>query len=279
MSAAPTRRSDRASRVETIGQACPTARDAQAAVHPVLARHGAQNSGLVVSVATEVVDDLTRRLQLRVLRADGDIGLDRSYELPRGDCSSAAQLVAVTVDRFLASFPRWLDSASGGDQPLRSTELEMRGGPTGFATPASYGGVVGLRASRGVTVHRLGVGLVVSGTLPIRVGAGRFFTAAALGELFWAGRWSRLELSLGLRGGVMTVSGTGFEQNETSALRWAEGAASLARRFGWGTLGLDLGASLWQHRALSHGDSNGSQDIPAFRLGLVASVPLWIQWD
>ena len=67
----------------------------------VLHDHHAEGSGLAVSVIATPVVESGAEVQLRVVRPNGDVGLDRQYTLVAKDCASAPQLLALGLDRWL----------------------------------------------------------------------------------------------------------------------------------------------------------------------------------
>jgi hypothetical protein len=73
-----------------------------------------------------------------------------------------------------------------------------------------------------------------------------------------------------LRGGALLVSGVGFDENHSDWLPWWEIAVTGGRRFGWGTLGVELAGTALQHRAVTT-DLLTVEDIPAFRFGVAGS--------
>lgn len=225
------------------------------------------------------VDTTPRRpahveLQLRLLRPDGVVGLERSYAFPDGDCGSAADLVAAAVDRFLSTFPQWAEPEPPAPAvPEAWIEGTARGGLHALVAPLGAGAEMSFDLSYGRATNRIGGGVVALGSLPMRVGTGRFALSGLLAEASWTSQWSDVEVRAGLRGGGVLVWGMSFDDNESALLPWGEAALGLSRELAWGSVGVQAAASPWRHRAVTRGMTTHEQ-IPFVRVGLTVSVPL-----
>lgn len=260
----PVRPEFRVSSTECVAQA-----DVADRIHTVLAAHRAMQSGLRFDVGTAITDGAVA-LSLRVVRPSGEVGLDRRFELAAADCASAAQLLALSVDRWLSAFPEWAvppPAAPPPPQPARWTEIALGGALNGMWSPFGLEAQVGALVDHGARTHRFGGGALVRASLPQEAGTGRFQQLTLLGAASWRARVAPAwELIVSARAGGLLVSGIGFGENHSSLLPWWEGAVFGGRRFAWGALGLEVAASALQHRAVT-ADGLVSEDIPLLRVG------------
>ena len=264
-------------RVRVASASCPERPAAEARLAQVIAEHRAEHSDLFVSLTANRRDDGQSDLHLQVLRANGDVGLDRRYSLSPGDCDSAAELVALSVDRFLSSFPEWAGPApavrASAPPPPRWFELFAVSAVSGIFRPLGAEGQVGVLGDLGAAGHRLGASLLVRASLPQSAGTGSFQQTTFLAGAYWRRRWSPWEVRAELRGGAIRVTGRGFEENDSDWLYWWEGASFAGRGFSWGSLGLEVAASPLTHRAVTR-DHLVSEDIPLLRVGLAGAFEL-----
>jgi hypothetical protein len=254
--------------LRVTSSACPDAPATEAKLMAVLVEHDAVESDLVIEVTAE-----PGALQLMVLRTGGEIGLDRRYPIGPADCSSAADLVALGVDRFLSSFPAWAGPAPRPEAPPppappppRRVDVAVTSAVHGLWSP------IGVDAQLGVSVFRgrPGASALIRATIPQAAGAGSFQQTTLL-----AGAGARLrrdawQVGAELRGGALLVSGVGFDENHSDWLPWWEIAVTGGRRFGWGTVGVEVAATALQHRAVTE-DLLTVEDIPALRFGVAGS--------
>lgn len=247
---------------------CPDRPATEAKLMAVLVAHDAVESDLVIEVTAE-----PGALQLVVLRTGGEIGLDRRYPIGPADCSSAADLVALGVDRFLSSFPAWAGPAPRPEAPLPPAPAEpsrvdvaVTSAIHGLWSPIGIDAQLGLSAFRG----RAGGSALVRATIPQAAGGGSFQQTTLLAGAGARLRRDRWEVGAELRGGGLLVSGVGFDENHSDWLPWWEVAVTAGRRFGWGAAGLEVAATALQHRAVTE-DLLTVEDIPALRLGVAGS--------
>lgn len=263
--------------VRVAAASCPARQAAEARLARVLADHRAEQSDLFVEVSASPRHDGGSDLHLRVVRENGDVGLDRRYVLAPGDCDSAADLLALSVDRFLSSFPEWAGPAPtvGSIAPPSPRWIELLATSTmsGIVRPLGAEGQIGLLADLGGAGHRFGASALVRASLPQSAGTGQFQQTALLAGAVWRRRWSPWEVRAELRGGAIRVTGSGFDQNDSDWLYWWEGATFAGRGFSWGSLGLEIAASPLRHRAVTR-DHLVSEDIPLLRVGLAGSFEL-----
>ncbi len=249
----------------------------QAAIEQTLADHHAEHSGLVVEVAAQgpSAPASGEDVSLRVVRPNGDVGLDRHYALAAADCASAPQLLALGVDRLLTSFPEWAEPPVP-PRPRPTRWLEVAGGAavSGIAPPIGIEGELAGLADLGGAVDRFGVSAAVRTGVPQPAGAGRFREIALLGGAAWRHRFARLETRVELRAGALRVNGIGFTPDDASWLPWWEVALLAGRRWSWGTLGGELAATALRDHAVTR-DGLVSQDIPLVRLGISGTFDLY----
>ena len=263
----------RDSEVHVAATACVAADDVRASVSAVLIAHRADHAGLVIDIvaaSTEAATDV----ELRVLRRDGDVGLDRRYALVGNDCASAPQLLALGVDRWLSAFPEWAEPAEPPRPATRWLEVVANVTASAIAPPVGVDGELGMLVDLGGAADRFGVVAVARGGLPLAAGAGQFLQIAALGGAAWRHRFTRWETRVEIRGGALRVSGIGFAQNDATWVPWAELALFAGRRWSWGALGVELAAAPIRDRAVTR-DGLVSQDIPLARLGFSATFEIY----
>jgi hypothetical protein len=253
-------------RVQIAAATCVDPPATEAVIVDVLERHRAMDSGLRVdvTVAPPTV------IQLRVVRLDGDVGLDRTFQLEPADCASAAQLLALSVDRWLSAFPEWAEPPPPPAPAARWIEVHAGGALSAIAMPlgaeARGTGIV----DHGGHGHRFGAALHVRATIPQRAGRGRFQQTSLLAGASWRHPFGVWEARAEIRGGAMLVSGIGFADNGHDWLPWWEVAVFGGRGFGWGTVGVELAATALQHRAVTR-DGLVSEDIPLLRVGVAGT--------
>ena len=241
----------------------------------VLVDHDAVHSDLVVEVNAQPGE-----LQLVVLRTGGDVGLDRRYSIGPADCDSAAELLALGVDRFLSSFPEWAGPAPPPERtpppppppppPPRSIGVSLTAATHALLGPLG----ADLQLGALVTRRRLGGAALIRATLPQSAGAGRFQQTSFLGGVAWRQPLGGWELRAELRGGALVVSGLGFDDNHASWLPWWETAITGARHFGWGTAGLELAGTALRHRAVTS-DRLTAEPIPSIRIGVAGTLDVF----
>jgi hypothetical protein len=218
---------------------------------------------------------------LRVSRSSsGDAGLDRTYSLGPSDCASAAELLALSVDRFLTSFPDWAGPAPAPPPPpppppppARWLELGLVAAASSiwlpFGVDVHAGGLLDLGADR----HRVGGSLLVRASVPQAAGSGSFQQTALLAGLTYRRRAGPWRVRGELRAGALLVSGIGLAENDRAWLPWWEGVVFGGRALGWGTVGIELAASGLRHKAVTR-DGLVSEEIPLFRLGFAGELGL-----
>jgi len=247
---------------------CPDRPATEAKLMAVLVDHDAVESDLVIEVTAE-----PGALQLVVLRTGGEIGLDRRYPIGPADCSSAAELVALGVDRFLSSFPAWAGPAPRPEAPPPPPPAEPSRVDV-VVTSAVHGlfAPLGVDAQVGVAAFRewIGGSAIVRATIPQAAGGGSFQQTTFLAGAGARGHRGAWQAGAELRGGALLVSGVGFDENHSDWLPWWEIAVTGGRRFGWGTLGLEIAGTALQHRAVT-ADLLTVEDIPALRIGVAGS--------
>jgi hypothetical protein len=266
-------------KVRIDSASCVEETEARARLIEVLVAHHAEQSALIVDVVTSANPGGEHELQLRVIRERGDVGLDRRYVLGPGDCGSAAELLALSVDRFLNSFPEWADPVSlsapeYGQQ--YGIDLLLISSLSSIWLPFGVDAQLGALADFGGTRNRLGGSVLVRASVPQRAGSGSFQQTAFLAGVSWRHRRSPWELRVELRGGALLVSGIGFAENDSDWLPWWEAVAFAGRTFSWGSAGFELAGSVLRHRAVTR-DRLVSEDIASFRMGLAGSFELFSQ--
>jgi hypothetical protein len=265
-------------RVEVAPMTCPSSADAEARLAAVLASHRAENSDLIVRVAAIAGDGDARELQLSVIRSrTGDVGLDRRYTIGPSDCASAAELLALGVDRFLSSFPEWAGPAPAPPPPppppSRWLDVGVVSALNSIWVPLGVDGQVGALADFGGTGHRLGGSLAIRASIPQAAGSGRFQQTALLGGAAWRRGFGSYELRVEARVGALLVSGIGYAENASDWLPWWEGAVFGGSTLRWATIGVEIAASALHHTAVTR-DGLVSEDIPRIRVGLAARFGL-----
>jgi hypothetical protein len=237
----------------------------------VLVEHGAVHADLIVEVNAQPGE-----LQLVVLRTGGDVGLDRRYPIGPADCDSAAELLALGVDRFLSSFPEWADPAPPREPspppppPPPSVGVALTAATHALLDPLG----ADLQVGALVTRRRLGGAALIRATLPQSAGDGRFLQTSFLGGVAWRQPLGGWELRGELRAGALLVSGLGFDDNHASWLPWWEAAITGTRRFGWGSAGLELAGTALRHRAVTS-DRLAAEPIPWLRIGVAGTLDVF----
>lgn len=277
--AVPSRPAVPRAKMQIDSAGCVEETEARTRLIEVLVAHHAEESALIVDVVTSANPDGEHELQLRVIRERGDVGLDRRYVLGPGDCSSAAELLALSVDRFLNSFPEWADPVSPpAHEPGHQDgiDLLLLSSLNSIWLPFGVDAQLGALADFGGTQNRLGGSVLVRASLPQQAGSGRFQQTALLSGVSWRHRRGPWELRVELRGGALLVSGLGFAENDSDWLPWWEAAAFAGRNFSWGSAGFELAGSALRHRAVTQ-DRLVSEDISSLRIGLAGSFELFSQ--
>jgi hypothetical protein len=259
--------------IRVSSSTCPDPPAAEARLLAVLVDHDAVHADLIVEVSTQPGE-----LQLVVLRTGGDVGLDRRYPIGPADCDSAAELLALGVDRFLSSFPEWAGPAPPPETPPPPAETPPRRGPAVALTAATHALVDPLGADVQVgalvTGRRLGATAMIRATLPQAAGDGDFQQSSFLGGVAWHQPLGGWEVRAELRTGGLLVSGLGFDDNRASWLPWWEAAITGSRRFGWGTAGLELAGTALRHRAVTS-DRRATEAIPWLRIGVAGTLDVF----
>jgi hypothetical protein len=253
--------------VEIAATSCVPAPAVEQRISEVVAAHQAKESGLAISVS-EQSGEASTDVGLRIVRPSGELALDRHFTLGALDCASAAQVLALAVDRWLSEFPEWAaPPPPPPPPPARWNELHAIGALSSMWMPLGVDGQLGALVDRGPRGDRFGVSLLVRASVPQAAGNGRFQQTSFLAGATWRhtrGPWiSRIEL----RGGALLVSGTGFTDNGRDWLPWWEVALFGGHTLGRGALGLELAATALQHRAVTS-DGLVSEDIPFLRIGV-----------
>jgi hypothetical protein len=217
----------------------------------------------------------TQQLRLVVERANGDVGLDRAYELGPSDCASAADLVALGVDRFLSSFPEWAGPPPAPPPPppppVRWLDVTLVSAINSIWTPFGVDGQAGAVVDLGAARHRLGGSAIVRASIPQVAGDGRFQQTAVLFGISYRHRAGPWAVRAEARGGALLVSGFGFAENSSDWLPWWEGALYAGHAVGWGAIGVELAATGLRDHAVTR-DGLVEEDIPVFRLGLAVEL-------
>ncbi|HEY5926172.1 MAG TPA: hypothetical protein VIV11_31020 [Kofleriaceae bacterium] len=252
--------------VEVAASGCVAAADVTARITQVFATHKADRSGLVCKIV-ETAGDASTAVTLQVVRASGEVGLDRAYTFGPTDCASAPQLLALTVDRWLSSFPEWADPPAPPRAPTRWTEVTALAALHSMWLPLGLDGQAGALVDHGGRGDRFGGSLLVRASIPQRAGDGRFQQTTFLVGAGWRherGTWiTRFEA----RAGPLLVSGIGYAENGSDWLVWWEGAGFVGRAMSWGAIGVEVAATALRHRAVTR-DGLVSEDIPLLRIGL-----------
>jgi hypothetical protein len=252
--------------IQVDAPTCVDGEAVRAGIQRVLREHHAEQSELVFEVAV-TPGDATADVALRVLRPRGDVGLDRRYALSPADCASAADLIALAVDRWLSAFPEWAEPPAPTPPQQRWTDVLATVAVSAMAPPLGVEGQVGGLVDRGGDGHRFGLSGLVRTGLPQDAGDGQFRQIALLAGATWRRPIGGWELRAELRAGALRVSGIGFLENDASWLpRW-EGALFAGRALSFGAFGLEIAATAQRARAVTR-DGLVSEDIPLVRLGL-----------
>jgi hypothetical protein len=156
--------------VSVASDRCLDRADVETRIAAVLAEHHAERSALHCTVTETAAEPA--RVTLQVVRADGEVGLDRSYTFAPLDCASAPQLLALTVDRWLTSFPEWAEPLPARPPPQRSTDVAIDAAVSSMWLPVGVDGELGVRVDRGGHVNRFGGTLVVRASVPQAFGDG-----------------------------------------------------------------------------------------------------------
>ena len=253
-------------RVDVSATGCVAAADVQARVAQVFAAHAADPSGLVCKIS-ETAGESIATVTLQVVRPSGEVGLDRSYAFGPTDCASASQLLALTVDRWLSSFPEWADPPAPPRAATRWTEVLALAAVHSMWLPLGVDAQAGALVDYGSRADRFGGLVLVRAGVPQAAGSGRFQLTTFLAGAGWRldrGDWTaRLEA----RGGALLVSGIGLAENASDWLPWWEGAGFVGRRVSWGAIGVEVAATGLRHRAVTR-DGLVSEDIPLLRIGV-----------
>jgi hypothetical protein len=253
--------------VDITATSCVAAPAVEQSITQVVATHQAEHSGLVVRVS-EAPADASTDVTLQIVRADGELGLDRHFTLGPLDCASAPQVLALAVDRWLSEFPEWAaPPPPPPPPPARWNELVAIGALSSMWMPVGVDGQLGALLDHGPRGDRFGGSLLVRGSIPQAAGNGRFQQTTFLAGASWrhaSGAWTtRVEL----RGGGLLVSGIGYAENASDWLAWWEVAVFAGHTFGRGALGLEIAGTALQHRAVTR-DGLVSEDIPFLRVGV-----------
>jgi hypothetical protein len=249
--------------------------EVEAAITHVLAEHRADRSGLVVEIGAVPSGDAGADVVLRVVRPNGDVGLDRHYTLAVNDCASSPQLLALAVDRWLTSFPEWAEPPEPPPpQVARWLEVAASSTASAIAPPFGVEGELGGFVDFGGDRDRLGGSAWVRSGVPQHAGEGRFREIALLAGATWRHRVTRWETRLELRGGALRVNGIGFLENAASWLPWWEVSAFAGRRWSHGAVGLALAITAIRDHAVTR-DGLVSEDIPLVRFGISGSFGLF----
>lgn len=239
----------------------------------VFAKLRANDSTLQITV-TATAGQAGTVASLTVVRGDGKIGLARQYSFATADCDSVAQLLAVTVERFLTAFPAWagpprvieVDNTISARWELiaaASVEGRVRGASGELETLLDFGS----------GAHRFGVTALWRVASPQDLGSNRFTYMTGAAGLLWRhqGAW---HLRAELRLGGTRVRGLGFAQNTSAWLPALEGAFAVERSLGPVRLGLQLSVSPLLQTAVTL-DGRFRRRIPWTHFGVVVVVPLW----
>ena len=256
----------RPAEVRIAGADC-LAADVADGIRRVLVEHHAERSSLVVDVGVTTADP-GFDLALRVTRDNGDVGLERKHHLEPQDCASAGQLVALSVDRWLTSFPEWAEPPRPPPPPPpRWIELQPTAAINSIWLPVGAEGQAGAIVDVGGAADRFGGSALVRASVPQHAGGGRFQQTAFLAGAVWHHRFVDWDVRAELRGGALLVSGIGFLENDHSWLLWWEAAGFVGRRLAWGAVGVELAATALRDHAVTR-DGLVSEDIPLLRVGL-----------
>jgi hypothetical protein len=256
---------------------CVPAREVEVAIANVLAAHHAEQAGLLVDVGETSAENASVGvdIMLRVIRRDGDVGLDRHYALADNDCPSAPQLLALAIDRWLTSFPEWAEPPEPpAPPPARGFAAGASATASAIAPPLGVDGELAALVDYGGPADRFGVSAVFRSGVPQRAGGGRFLQIAMLGGATWRHRFARWETRAEVRAGGLRVSGIGFAEDHASWLPWFEIAAFVGRRWSRGAIGAEVAATALHDRAVTR-DGLVSQDIPLARIGVSGTFEIF----
>jgi hypothetical protein len=245
--------------------------DVEARIATVLAEHHAERSGLYCTV-TET-DAEPAGVTLQVMRAGGEIGLDRSYTFAPLDCASAPQLLALTVDRWLTSFPEWTEPLPEPAPPERWTEVAIDAAISSMWLPLGADGELGVLVDHGGRANRFGATLVVRASVPQAFGSGRFQQTSFLAAPSWRHRDGLWVVRGELRAGALLVSGVGLTDSRSDWLPWVEAVVFVGRDLGFGVIGGQLAAAPLRDRAVTS-DGLVSEDIPLLRVGIAGTFQI-----
>ena len=251
--------------VRVTGASCLRGDEVQTRIAQVFTDHHAERSGLIAHIVETGVEPASVTLQ--DVRPSGDVGLDRSYTFGPTDCASAPQLLALSVDRWLTSFPEWAEPPPPPAPPTRWNEVVVTSAVSSMWLPLGVDAHVGALLDRGPRNDRFGVTLLVRASVPQTFGSGHFQQTALLAGASWRHRMGAWASRVELRGGGLLVSGVGLADNNSDVLPWWEVAAFVGRDFDFGVLGLEVAGTALRARAVTS-DGLISEDIPLLRVGL-----------
>ena len=240
---------------------------------------GAHGSVTVVANPGEGATVLT----LRIVTLNGEIVLDRRFDLKAQDCPSAVELLATVLDTFLRELPR--DSWGEGPVPARSPERvvvtadmsEVAG--MVFAavdsrwSPTSADAEIGAAIDVGSTEHRLAGSVTARVGYPHALGGGRYLESLAMLGLGWRYGQESWMVRAEIRTGGLLVSGFGYANNGRVWLLWLEAQAAAL----WCWQGLLIGPELGLSPLRDHirTGTGFETEVPWLRAGLVVAIPFW----
>jgi hypothetical protein len=248
--------------VRVTNASCLRGDEVEARIAQVFIDHHADRSGLVAHIVETGVEPASVTLQ--VVRGSGDVGLDRSYTFSPTDCASAPQLLALSVDRWLTSFPEWAEPPPA---PTRWNEVVVTTAVNSMWLPIGVDGELGALVDRGPRNDRFGATVLVRASIPQTFGSGRFQQTAFLAGASWRHRMGPWASRVELRGGALLVSGIGLADNSRDWLAWWELAGFFGRDMSWGVVGLEIAATALRDHAVTS-DGLVSEDIPLLRVGV-----------
>jgi hypothetical protein len=235
-----------------------------------------RSARLVLSVRGQTSGAGTR-VTLTARTPWGETLLERRYELSEADCGSATELLALVLERFLASFPaeRWSALLRRARETARPRRLEVSLQAAASVELAPTGGDLELGAAveYGSPRHGIGGSLILRGGLPRSLGQGRFGEATLLAGLRYRLGAFAWQPALELRVGPGLLYGTGYDESYQRVVPCLEVVASVERRFRRFALGLQLRATLIRHR-VSTEDQSYSESLPILAAGLRLSFPV-----
>lgn len=248
--------------ISVSGASCLRAGEIEARIAQVFAQHHA--SGLACNIVETAGEPAAVTLQ--VVRS-GEVGLERSYAFGPTDCASAPQLLALTVDRWLTSFPEWAEPVAPPPAPTRWNEFVVTSAVSSMWLPIGVDGYAGALVDHGPNADRFGGTVLVRASIPQTFGSGRFQQTALLAGASWRHRVGKWATRVELRGGALLVSGIGLADNDSDWLPWWEAAAFAGRDLGIAVVGLEIAGTAMRARAVTR-DGLVSEDIPLLRIGL-----------